>query len=194
MAEAPPSESPNESQTESPPESPLATRSLSRRGIERLDLMLLCAEALDLNGGEAMVWLSEEMGYTDLFPNRVELWKRRCCNPLRRTTRRGQLQPREVDALIRILNALADRLYPMLRSLLSCAEPPAVTAQRWALFRGRLEELLRERFNLRRGGVQRLLDPEEGMTLCRELIQAMAFSAGPGGFERLKASLLDAAS
>ena len=24
---------------------------LSRRGIERLDLMLLCAEALDLNGG-----------------------------------------------------------------------------------------------------------------------------------------------
>ena len=64
-------------------------RPLSRRGIERLDLMLLCAEALDLNGGEAMVWLSEEMGYTDVLPNRVELWKRRCSNPLRRTTRRA---------------------------------------------------------------------------------------------------------
>ncbi|MFM2079361.1 MAG: hypothetical protein RLZZ219_43 [Cyanobacteriota bacterium] len=177
-----------------PSESPLAARPLSRRGIERLDLMLLCAEALDLNGGEAMVWLSEEMGLTDLFPNRVELWKRRCSNPLRRTTRRGQLQPQESDALIRILNALADRLYPMLRSLLSTAEPAEVTAQRWGLFRARLEELLRERFNLRRGGVQRLLDPDQGPALSRELIQAMAFSAGPGGFERLKASLLDATS
>ena len=107
----------------SPPQNPPqgSSRPLSRRGIERLDLMLLCAEALDLNGGEAMVWLSEEMGCTDVLPNRVELWKRRCSNPLRRTTRRGQLQPAEADALIRILNALADRLYPMLRSLLSSA-------------------------------------------------------------------------
>jgi len=155
--------------------------------------MLLCAEALDLNGGEAMVWLSEEMGFTDLFPNRVELWKRRCSNPLRRTTRREALSELETDALIRILNALAERLYPMLRSLLSSAEPPQITEQRWALFRSRLQELLQERFNLRRGGVQRLLDPKDGPALSRELIQAMALSAGPGGFDRLKASLMDAA-
>ena len=31
---------------------------LPRRGIERLDLLLLSVEALDLNGGEAMVWMS----------------------------------------------------------------------------------------------------------------------------------------
>lgn len=166
-------------------------RPLPRRGIERLDLMLLCAEALDLNGGEAMVWLSEEMGFTDLLPNRVELWKRRCSNPLRRTTRRDLPTLAEGDALIRICNALADRLYPMLRSLLSTAEPPQLSAQRWQLFEGRLAELLRERFNLRRGGVQRLLDPQQGPSLSRELIQALAFSAGPGGFERLKASLMD---
>ena len=176
-----------------PAQTPRSGRPLSRRGIERLDLMLLCAEALDLNGGEAMVWLSEELGMTDVLPNRVELWKRRCSNPLRRATRRSALQPAEADALIRILTALSERLYPMLRSLLSSAEPPAITAQRWALFRSRLEELLRERFNLRRGAVQRLLDPEAGPQLCRELIQAMALSSGPGGFERLRASLLDAA-
>jgi hypothetical protein len=175
----------------SAPASP--ARALSRRGVERLDLLLLCAEALDLNGGEAMVWLSEEMGFTHLFPNRVELWKRRCYNPLRRTTRRGVLQEQETDALIRILNALADRLYPMVRSLLSSAEPPQITAQRWLLFRSRLEELIRERFNLRRGAVQNLLDPEQGQALCHQLIQAMALSAGPGGFDRLKASLMDAA-
>ena len=173
---------------------PHSQRTLSRRGLERLDLLLLSAEALDLNGGEAMVWLSEEMGLTDLFPNRVELWKRRCSNPLRRTTRRESLSEAEADGLIRILNALADRLYPMLRSLLSSAEPPQLSEQRWALFRGRLHELLRERFNPRRGGVQRLLHQEEGPQLCRDLIQTMALSAGPGGFERLKASLMDAAA
>jgi hypothetical protein len=141
-----------------------------------------------------MVWLSEEMGLTDLFPNRVELWKSRCSNPLRRTTRRELLSEAEADGLIRILNALADRLYPMLRSLLSSAEPPQLSEQRWALFRSRLLELIKERFNPRRGGVQRLLDPQEGPQLCRELIQTMALSAGPGGFARLKASLMDAAA
>ncbi len=167
---------------------------LSRRGIERLDLMLLCAEALDYNGGEAMVWISQSLGFTELFPNRVELWKRRCHNPLRRATRRGQLQEVETDALIRILNALAERLYPMLRQLLSSAEPPELSAQRWQLFRRRLDDLVQERFNLRRGGVQRLLDEKEGPELCRQLIQALALSAGPGGFDRLKASLMDPVS
>ena len=167
---------------------------LSRRGIERLDLMLLCAEALDYNGGEAMVWMSESLGYGDLFPNRVELWKRRCHNPLRRTTRRGLLQEVETDALIRILNALVVRLYPMLRQLLSSAEPPELSAQRWQLFRHRLADLVQERLNLRRGGVQRLLDEQEGPALCRQLIQALALSAGPGGFDRLKASLMDPVS
>lgn len=171
----------------------IATR-LPRRGLERLDLLLLTVEALDLNGGEAMVWMSEQMGLTDLFPNRVELWKRRCHNPLRRATRRGALQPAETDGLIRLLCALADRLYPMLRALLSGSDRPELLAERWALYQGRLDELIRERLNLRRSGVQRLLDPEAGARQRRQLVQALALAAGPGGVERLRASLLDAAA
>lgn len=94
------------------PTAPEPSARLPRRGLERLDLLLLSVEALDLNGGESMVWMSEQMGFTKLFPNRVELWKRRCTNPLRRTTRRDGLDPVETDALIRILCSLADRLYP----------------------------------------------------------------------------------
>ena len=165
---------------------------LPRRGLERLDLLLLSAEALDLNGGEAMVWMSEQMGFTKLFPNRVELWKRRCTNPLRRTTRRDGLDPVETDALIRILCSLADRLYPLLRGLLTSAEPAEVLSQRWDLFRGRLLELIRERMNPRRGGVQLLLDPDAGARQARQLVQALALGSGVGGFERLRASLLDA--
>ena len=68
--------------TEAPaPSAPTDGARLSRRGVERLDLLLLTIEALDLNGGEAMVWTSQQMGLQAQFPNRVELWKRRCHNP-----------------------------------------------------------------------------------------------------------------
>lgn len=167
---------------------------LSRRALERLDLLLLVVEALDLNGGEAMLWMSEQLGYTNLFPNRVELWKRRCTNPLRRTTRRDPLEPADAEALIHILCAMADRLYPLLRALLSSAEPPELTMQRWDLFQGRLAELLRERMNARRGGVHHLLDPHAGMAQRRRLIETLSLAAGDGGVERLRASLLDAAA
>lgn len=171
-----------------------ASARLPRRGLERLDLLLLSVEALDLNGGEAMVWMSEQMGFAQLFPNRVELWKRRCHNPLRRVTRRGDLQPAETDALIRILCALADRLYPMVRGLLSTAENPDILAQRWDLFQNRLAGLVQERMNPRRVGVQKLLDPAQGAQQRRLLIQSLALAAGAGGFDRLRASLLDPAS
>ena len=74
------------------------------------------------------------------------------------------------------------------------AEPPEVLSQRWALFRGRLAELIRERMNPRRSGVQLLLDPEAGARQARLLVQALSLGSGVGGFERLRASLLDAQS
>ena len=165
---------------------------LPRRGLERLDLLLLCLEALDLNGGEAMVWMSEQLGYGQLFPNRVELWKRRCHNPLRRVCRRGELAVEESDALIRILCQMADRVYPLLRALLSRQEPAEITHQRWQLFAERLTDLVLERMNPRRSGVQLLLDPHEGQGLRRSLVRTLSLAAGPGGFERLRASLHDA--
>ena len=89
---------------------------------------------------------------------------------------------------------MADRLYPMLRSLLSAAEPAALNAQRWDLFEARLTDLLRERMNPRRSAVQKLLDPVGGAEERRQMIQALALVAGEGGCDRLRASLLDAAA
>lgn len=171
---------------------PAASRPLSRRGLERLDLLLLCVETLDYNGGESMLWMARQLGFGELFPNRIELWKRRCHNPLRRSYRRGALQPIETDALIRIVCVMAERLYPMLRQLLSSAEPEELSRQRWELFSARLAELVRERMNPRRSGVQQLLDAETGAAWRRQLIRSLALAAGHGGFERLQASLMDA--
>ena len=164
---------------------------LNRRGLERLDLLLLTVEALDLNGGEAMLWATQQLGFTDLFPNRVELWKRRCTNPLRRSTRRTPLSGAEIEALIRVVCAMADRLYPMLHQLLSSREPAALTEQRWALVGQRLRDLVAERLNLRRGSVQKLLQDDQGASIQRQLVLTLALAAGPGGVDRLRASLED---
>jgi hypothetical protein len=168
-----------------------ATAELSRRGFERLDLLLLTVEALDLNGGEAMLWATQQLGFSELFPNRVELWKRRCHNPLRRSTRRGVVSGAETEALIRLLCAMADRLYPLLHQLLSSREPEALSQQRWDLLDQRLRDLVAERMNPRRGAVQRMLDPEQSRPLQKQLVLTRALAAGSGGVDRLRASLLD---
>ena len=173
------------------PPAPIPTAVLGRRGIERLDLLLLTVESLDFNGGEAMLWATQQLGFENLFPNRVELWKRRCHNPLRRSTRRGRLGAAETEALIRLLCAMADRLYPMLHQLLSSREPSDLTAQRWSLVDQRLRDLIDERLNLRRGAVQRLLSKDHSAAIQRQLVLTLALAAGPGGVDRLRASLLD---
>ena len=164
---------------------------LGRRGMERLDLLLLTVESLDFNGGEAMLWATQQLGFESLFPNRVELWKRRCHKPLRRSTRRGRLGSAETEALIRLLCSMADRLYPMLHQLLSSREPADLSKQRWALVDQLLRDLIAERFNLRRGAVQRLLSSDHSASIQRQLVFTLALAAGPGGVDRLRASLLD---
>jgi hypothetical protein len=161
--------------------------------LERLDLLLLCVEALDLNGGETLLWMGQHLGLSPLFPDRVTLWKLRSHNPLRRACRRGAPNGMETDGLIRLLCAMADRIYPMVRGLLSSREPAEANDQHWRLFQDRLAELLRERMNVRRSSVRALIDPEEGAPQRRALIQTLALAAGTGGFDRLRASLMDPA-
>ncbi len=170
---------------------PSAGPPLPRKGLERLDLLLLCVEALDLNGGETLVWMGHTLGFSSLFPNRVSLWKLRCHNPLRRACRRGSPEVVETEALIRLLCAMADRVYPMVRGLLSSHEPADRNEQHWRLFQERLSELLKERMNLRRSSVRALMDPQEGAEQRRSLIQTLALAAGDGGVDRLRASLMD---
>mgnify|MGYP003954368549 CR=1 FL=1 len=168
-----------------------SSENIGRRGLERLDLLLLVVEALDLNAGEAMVWSLKQLGLETLFPNRVELWKRRCHNPLRRVTRRGNLSSVDTDGLITLLCSMADRVYPLIHQMLSDKEPEDINKQRWLLLDERLGELLNERMNPRRGAVQRLLVSGESREIQRDLLLHLALSSGPGGGRRLKASLLD---
>ena len=138
-----------------------------------------------------MLWTSQQMGLKDRFPNRVELWKRRCHNPLRRSTRREPMDPVDAESLICLVCAMAERLYPMLHQLLSAREPEQLTQARWSLLDERLRDLIEERMNPRRGAVIRLLDPLQSEGLQRQMVSTLALVAGPGGIDRLRATLLD---
>ena len=175
--------------TDSP--APPPSKPLPRRGLERLDLLLLAIEALDLHGSEAMLWSCEQLGLSEAFPDRVALWKSRCRNPLRRASRRGELSTQEQQGLVMLVCNLAQRLYPMLRQLLSSSEPEQINRQRWELFNGRYRELIQERMNDKRGAIRLLIDGSEAESLRRQVVQTLLFCAGPGGLQRLEASLMD---
>ncbi len=164
---------------------------LGRRGLERLDLLLLAIEALDLNGSQSMLWTSNKLGLTEYFPNHVEIWKCRCHNPMRKSSRRGPLNSDCSEALILLTSTMAERLYPSLRMLISSKEPLSIHEQRWNLFNRRIKELIEERMNKRRGAVQKLLYSEMSEPILRQLVFSLALSVGSGGVDRLRSSLLD---
>ena len=167
------------------------SKRLGRKALERLDLLLLAIESLDLNGSESIHWTTKKLGLDSQIPNRVELWKRRCLNPLRKSTRRGKLSELDLEALILLITTLSDRLYPLLRQLLSSREPSKVTKERWDILNKRFQDLIKERMNIRRGAVTKLLHNEYLQSKNRELILTLALCSGPGGKDRLRAALLD---
>ncbi len=164
---------------------------LGRKGLERIDLLFLLIESLDLNGQQAILWTSNQIGLSTQFPNRVEIWKRRCHNPLRKTSRRGNLNSLDTEGLILLVCSMAERLYPLLHQLLSSKEPNSINNERWSLLYQRFRDLLEERMNTRRGAVQRLINTKSIESLIRQLVLTLAFCVGPGGIDRLRASLLD---
>tara|TARA_B100000700_G_C15044284_1_gene857045 strand:+ start:1921 stop:2517 length:597 start_codon:yes stop_codon:yes gene_type:complete len=164
---------------------------IGRRGLEKLDLLLLVIEALDINGSQALLMVSSNMNLHEHFPNQVELWKFRSHNPLRKVNRRGNLKPKESDALIILVCYMAERLYPLIRQLLSIKEPNAINDAKWVILNDRLSDLLKERMNTKRGSINTLIDPNSSKSLLRHLILTLSFCAGLGGLNRLKVSLMD---
>lgn len=164
---------------------PLKSR-IGRKGLERLDFLLLAIESIEINSVYSMMKISSELGIDNLFPNPVELWKSRSHNPLRKATRRGSLSSQEVDGLISLVSSMSNRIYPHTRKLLSSKEPTDLNKQRWELITERFIELVSERMNSRRIAIQKLRIPTETLILVKQLIFTLALSAGPGGTERLR--------
>tara|TARA_Y100001968_G_scaffold113737_1_gene103161 strand:- start:30478 stop:31044 length:567 start_codon:yes stop_codon:yes gene_type:complete len=163
--------------------------SISRKGLERLDFLLLLIESLEINGVDSLLKTSKRLGLDTQFSNRVELWKTRAYNPLRKASRRGSLSNNDVDSMITLISLTAERIYPVLRQLLSNKEPEAVNNSRWNILISRFNELVEERMNIKRVGIRNLLSKNNSYNFIRELVFILSISIGPIGIERLKSNI-----
>ena len=171
-----------------PPYSRLA---ISRKGMERLDLLILAIETLEINASDKMLALSKQLGLQEIFPNSVELWKKRCYNPYRRTYRRGNLSNDEVEAFILLISVMADRLYPFIRQLLSSRESEILNNERWNLFNLKMKQSIKQSMDQNKSHIAKIINSDNNSLFFRNILFTLSLSSGPGGIDRLRASLFD---
>ena len=163
-----------------------------RRSIEKIDLLFLTLEALDINTSQSFEFIARELEISHVFPNYVAIWKSRCHNPLRRSSRNTTISIESFEGLIKILSSMSNQFYPRIRELLTSKGSSQYRSERWNKFCLRLEELITERMNIRRALVRKyLIRTSTSDSLQKQLLLILALSSGPGGLKRLSSSIFE---
>ena len=155
---------------------------------KKLDFLILVIETLQINAAESLCLKATNIGLSKDFSSPVKLWQMRCSNPLRKSYRFSSLSSDQIDSLVILISSMAENLYPLIRQLLSSKESKSLNNERWYLFSNRLKSLIKERMNLQRSYVAFLINDKNNI-FFRELLVILSLSCGPGGANRLKASL-----
>ena len=155
---------------------------------KKLDFLILVIETLQINATDSLLLKARDIGLPDDFTSRVQFWKIRTSNPLRRSYAFSSLSSDQIDSFVELISSMAENLYPLIRQLLSTKESKTLNNERWRLFSIRLKSLIRERMNIQRSYIVSLLN-EENNEFFKELLVILSLSCGPGGANRLKASL-----
>ncbi len=167
------------------------SKSISRKSIERLDLLLIVLETIDLNGSESMYSISNDLSLQEIFPTKVSIWKLRCNNPLRKTYISNNLKDHEFEALLKITSEMAKYLYPYIRSLLASLDNYNSRPKLWNDFQYRLIDLIKQRFNTESVLVKKLVDLEYSKNFYRKILITLAMCQSEDGYNRLKIYLLN---
>jgi hypothetical protein len=165
---------------------------------QRLDLILLALEALELGGSEYMLALADQLELKEIIKNRVVLWRLRCANPWRKAYNRDGLTLDQAKALVIIASYLSKQLTVLIRQLLT-AEEQMRAKQLPFNYHFRLGEYLERfsshfisRMNPRRSKVAIYLSsPDELNELALSLLNQLLFCTGTMGMKRLWFSLFD---
>jgi hypothetical protein len=176
---------------ESLPNPPVDERACPQRVRLQIDLMLLAIEALELGGSELFLAIAQELELQDIVKNRVNLWRMRCTNPLRRSHARRDLSLLEAKALVVIAADLARRLTAVIRQLLLTYQQMREQNLRLSNYLERFRSHFRSRMNPRRSGVLAYNSPEKLDELALTLLQQLLFCTGTAGMQRLWISLFD---
>ena len=159
---------------------------VSRQSIEKLDLLLLILETIDLNGIQSLYAISNRLNLNDVLPNKVTIWKLRNNNQLRKSYVNNHIKLDEFDALIKITVEMSRFLYPYIRQLLKSKEDLEKNSVIWNDFNQRLIELIKERFNLDSIRVKNLLNQTENDETIIKSLLTLSFCISNQGYLKLK--------
>jgi len=164
---------------------------VSRQSIEKLDLLLLILETIDLNGIQSLYALSNRLDLNDVLPNKITIWKLRNNNPLRKSYVNNNIKQEEFDALIKITVEMSRYLYPYIREILKSKEDLEKNSVIWKNFNKRLIELINERFNLDSMRVKKLLNLTENDEIIVKLLLTLSLCISNQGYQKLKNFLFE---
>ena len=164
---------------------------VSRQSIEKLDLLLIILETIDLNGIQTLYALSNRLNLNDVLPNKVTIWKLRNNNPLRKSYINNNIQGNEFDALIKITVEMSRYLYPYIREVLKSQEDPEENSVIWNDFNNRFIELIKERFNVESMRVKKLLNQDENNEIIIKSLLTLSLCISKQGYQKLRNFLFD---
>ena len=164
---------------------------MSRQSIEKLDLLLLIIETIDLNGIQSLYALSNRLNLNELIPNKVTIWKLRNNNPLRKSYINNNIKLEEFDALIKITVEMSRYLYPYIRDLLQSREKSEKNSVIWNDFNKRFIDLINERFNTDSIRVKKLLNQTVNDEILVTSLLTLSFCISNQGYLKLKSYLFN---
>jgi hypothetical protein len=180
------------------PDPAVLERMCPRRARLQLDLLLLALEALELGGSEKLLNVAKELELQGIIKNRVNLWRLRNTNPLRRSNQRDPLTLTEAKALVVLVCHQARRLTSLIRQLLLAQQRMQEDERLAKAHHFYLEEYLerfrahfRARMNPKRSAVVAYNTDEKLNTLALNLLSQLLFCTGTAGVQRLWSSLFD---
>ncbi|RCJ24780.1 hypothetical protein A6770_03750 [Nostoc minutum NIES-26] len=179
------------------PEPAIAGQGCPPRTRLQIDLILLAIEALELGGSEAILTFAEELELKGIVKDRVNLWRMRSSNPMRRAHIRRPLTIIEAKALVVIACYIARRLTVVIRQLIAIYQQmhekqlPLEQNLRLSNYLERFRAHFKSRMNARRSGVLALSSDEKLDELAINLLGQLLFCTGTAGMQRFWISLFD---
>jgi len=164
---------------------------ISRESIQRLDLLLLTLETIDLNCSESLLNLSNNLNLNKVLPNKVTIWKLRNNNPMRKSFKNNKITIESFEALTKLAVEMSKALYPYIREILQSRDNIDKNPYSWNDFKKRFIELIYERLNINSMRVKKLIDPKGNDEILIKNLLTLALCSTDQGYQKLRTSLLN---
>ncbi len=164
---------------------------VSRESVQKLDLLLLSLETIDLNGVQSLYTLSNKLELDYVLPSKITIWKLRNNNPMRKSHINNNMNIEEFNALTKLTVEMSRYLYPFIREILQSRDNFDKNPVIWDDYKNRFIDLINERFNISSMRVKKLLDSNVNDQIIIKLLFTLALCISDNGYQKLRASLLN---